>query len=271
MKYQELVQEMRQMILDLWGFLLEFLPKLILGLVVLLLGYLIARIVQSLVGRLIGHLDRIINKNLSGRQIQVNLNSSRNFISKAFFWIILFFFLTVFTETLGLPVITSWLAGLGTYLPNLLAGILVIFFGIIFSRLASDFIKSRTFKSEIYSSAMLGKVVKFIILIISIVIAIDQVGVDISFLTSLTYIILASLLLGAAMAFGIGSRTSVSNILASYYISRIYSEGDYIRIGAYEGRIIKITSTSVFLEADEGQIVIPARDFNDQMSILIKK
>ena len=148
---------------------------------------------------------------------------------------------------------------------------LVVFFGIIFSRLASDLIKSRTFKSGIYSSAMLGKVVKFIILIISIVIAIDQVGVDISFLTSLTYIILASLLLGAAMAFGIGAKSSVSNILASYYISRTYSEGNYVRIGKYEGRIIKISSTSVHLESKEGQIVIPAKDFNDQKSILISK
>lgn len=271
MKFQELVEEMRQMTLDLWGFLLDFLPNLIVGLVVLLIGYLIARIVQSLVGRLIGHLDRLINNNLSGRQLQVNLNSSRNFIAKAFFWIILFFFVTIFTETLGLPVITSWLAGMGAYLPNILAGVLIIFFGIIFSRLASDLIKSRTFKSGIYSSAMLGKVVKFIILIISIVIAIDQVGVDISFLTSLTYIILASLLLGAAMAFGIGAKTSVSNILASYYISRTYSEGNYVRIGEIEGRIIKITSTSVYLESKEGQIVIPAKDFNDQKSILINK
>ena len=36
MKFQELVEEMRQMTLELWGFLLDFLPNLILGLVVLL-------------------------------------------------------------------------------------------------------------------------------------------------------------------------------------------------------------------------------------------
>ena len=105
----------------------------------------------------------------------------------------------------------------------------------------------------------------------AIIIAINQVGIDISFLTSLTYILLASLLFGAAMAFGMGAKASVSNILASYYIARNYSEGNLIRIGEHEGRIIKITSTSVYLESDAGQVIIPAKDFNEQQSVLIKK
>lgn len=271
MKYQQLVEDMREMLTNLWDFLLELIPKLILGIVVLFVGYLIARLVQAMVSRFIAYLDRVLNKNLSSRQLQVNLSSSRSFIAKAFFWIIVFFFITLFTEILGLPVITSWLAGLGDYLPNLLAGVVVIFFGIIFSRLASDLIRSRTFKSGLYSSTLMGKVVKYIIMVIAIIIAIDQIGIDISFLTTLTYILLASLLLGAAMAFAMGAKVSVSNILASYYIARTYSEGNLIRIGEHEGRIIKITSTSVYLESDSGQVIIPAKDFSEHKSILIKK
>ncbi len=271
MKYSNWLKNMKGMVSSLWEFLLELVPKLILGLFVLFIGYLIARLVQYLVSRFIGYLDRVINKNLSGPQVQVNLSSSRSFIAKAFFWIIIFFSITLFTEILGLPVITSWLAGLGDYLPKLLAGLVVIFFGIIFSRLASDLVKSRTFKSGIYSRTMLGRVIKYIIMVISIIIAINQVGIDISFLTSLTYILVASLLFGAAMAFGMGAKVSVSNILASHYITRNYSEGNLIRIGEHEGRIIKITSTSVYLESESGQVIIPAKDFSEQKSILIKK
>jgi small-conductance mechanosensitive channel len=264
MKYQQLVEEMKGMLASLWDFLLELFPKLILGVIVLFIGYLIARLIQALVSRFIGYLDRVINKNLSGRELQVNLSNSRRFVGRAFFWIIIFFFITLFTEILGLPVITSWLAGLGDYLPKLLAGLVVIFFGIIFSRLASDLIKSRTFKSGIYSSSVLARVAKYGIMVITIIIAINQVGIDISFLTSLTYILLASLLLGAALAFGMGAKVSVSNILSSYYISRTYSEGNLIRIGEHEGRIIKITSTYVYLESESGQVMIPAKEFNEQ-------
>lgn len=271
MKYQQLVEELRRMVSEFWDFLIELVPKLVMGLIVLLIGYLIARIVQSLVGRFIGYLDRTINKNLKNRLMQVNLSGSKTFIAKAFFWIIIFFFVTLFTEIIGLPVITSWLAGLGDYLPNLLAGIVIIFFGIIFSRLASDLVKSGTFKSGISNSNVLGKVTRYIIMVITIIIAINQIGVDITFLTSLLYIVLATLLFGAAMAFGLGAKTSVSNILASYYIHRTYSEGNIIRIGKHEGRIIKITSTSVFLETESGQVLIPTKEFNEQKSILVGK
>jgi len=271
MKYQQLIEDIREMLASLWGFLLELVPKLILGILVLFIGYLIARFIQVLVSRFIGYLDRMINKNLIGRELNVNLNSSRNFIGKAFFWIIIFFFITLFTEILGLPVITSWLAGLGLYLPKLLAGIVVIFFGIILSRLASDMVKSRTFKSVIYSSKMLGRMVKYIIMVIAIIVAINQVGIDISFLTSLTYILLASLLLGAAMSFGMGAKTVVSNILGSHYLTRNFAEGNLIRIGEHEGKIIKITSISVVLETESGQINIPSKDFMEQASMLIKK
>ena len=75
-------------------------------------------------------------KGYTGKLLRVDLSSSKAFIAKTFFWIIIFFFVTLFTEIIGLPVITSWLAGLGDYLPNILAGIVIIFFGIIFSRLA---------------------------------------------------------------------------------------------------------------------------------------
>lgn len=271
MKYQQLVEEMRGILSSLWEFLLDLVPKLILGLIVLFLGYLLAKLIQALVSRFIGYLDKTINKNLSGRELQVSLGNSKRFIAKAFFWIIIFFFITLFTEILGLPVITSWLAGLGDYLPKVLAGLVIIFFGIIFSRLASDLIKSRTFKSGIYSNSLMAKLAKYSIMVITIIIAINQVGIDISFLTSLTYILLASLLLGAAVAFGMGAKVSVSNILGSYYIARTYSLGNLIRIGEHEGRIIKITSTAVYLESDAGQVIIPAKDFNEHNSVLIKK
>jgi small-conductance mechanosensitive channel len=271
MKYQHLVEELRRMISLFWDFLIELVPKLALALIVLLLGYLIARIVQSLVGRFIGNLDRIINKNLKNRLIQVNISSSKTFIAKMFFWIIIFFFATLFTEIIGLPVITSWLAGLGDYLPNILAGILIVFFGIIFSRLAADLVKSGTVKTGISNSQLLGRITRYVIIVITLIIAIDQIGVDISFLTSLLYIVLAALLFGAALAFGIGAKTSVSNILASFYIQRTYSVGNTIRIREYEGRIIRITSTSVFLETESGQVNIPCKEFNEQNILLIDK
>lgn len=271
MKSTQLVEEFRRIIADLWEFILEFAPKLILGLFILLVGYLIARIVKSLVIRFIDYLNRTINNSLKSQHLQVNLEGSKTYIGKMFYWIIILLFVTLFTEVLGLPVITSWLKGLGDYLPNILAAIVIIFFGIIFGRLVSELVKNGALKAGLPNSNALGRFTRYIILIIAVIVAIDQVGFDITFLTQLIYILLASLLLGAALAFGAGAKTSVSNILASYYVNRTYKEGDLISIGAHEGKIINITPTSVVIKTDSGEVIIPAKEFNEKDSTLIEK
>ncbi len=269
MNYQQLVEEFKGMTSVIWDFLIQLVPKLIMGMIVLLLGFLIARLIQSIVTRLIDYLDRIINDKLRKRLLQVNLSSSKILIGKTFFWIIFFFFIVLFTEIIGLPVLSSWLTGLGEYLPNILAGIVIILLGIILSRLVADLIKRGTLKAGISNSKTLGKATQYIIIIITVIIAIDQIGIDISFLSNLIYIILSVLLFGAGLAFGLGAKTSVSNILASYYINRNYRVGNTIRIGENQGRIVKITATSVFLETERGQMIIPAKEFNEKTSILL--
>lgn len=271
MKSVHVVEELRRIVAVLWDFILELAPKLILGLFVLLIGYFIARIIKSLVARTIDYLNRTINNRLKSQFLQVNLSSSKTYISKTVYWIIILLFVTLFTEIMGLPVITSWFKGLGEYLPNILAGVVIIFFGIIFGRLVSDLVKSGALKAGVSNSEALGKLTRYIILVITIIIAIDQIGFDITFLTNLIYILLATLLLGAALAFGNGAKTSVSNILASYYINRTFKVGNIIRIGEHEGKILKISSTSVVLETESGEVIIPSKEFNEKKSILINK
>jgi small-conductance mechanosensitive channel len=109
-----------------------------------------------------------------------------------------------------------------------------------------------------------------LILALSVIIAIDQIGIDIQFLTNILTLIIASLLFSASLAFGLGAQTSVSNILGSYYLQQVYKEGDNIRVNDVEGIIIKITPTVVLLETKSGRVTIPSKIFNESKSELIK-
>lgn len=114
----------------------------------------------------------------------------------------------------------------------------------------------------------MGKLAQIIIILLTGLIAFDQIGINVSILINLIIIIIGALLFGAAFAFGLGARESVSNILASYYLQKIYKVGQVIQIGGKKGRIIEITPTAVILEASEGQLYIPAKEFNKETSIL---
>ncbi len=251
--------------------LIEILPKLVFGIFVLLLGFLLARVIQFLIKRLIRYVNKVINEKLKSKYLKIDLEGSETFVSKTIYWIVLIFFFTLFTEIVGLPVITTWLGELVQYMPNILAAIVIVIAGIILGRLLADIFSAAAARTGLAYGDILGKVTRYAVLLISIVIAIDQVGIDIGFLINLVSIVLAAILFGACLAFGLGARTSVSNILASYYIQKMFREGDTIRIGDQEGKIVKITVTSVIIAANDGHVIIPAKEFSETRIVIVKK
>jgi small-conductance mechanosensitive channel len=103
------------------------------------------------------------------------------------------------------------------------------------------------------------------------VMAINQVGIDIQFLTNLVIIVIAALLFGAALAFGIGASTSVSNILGSFYLQKSYKEGNRVKIADIEGIIVKISPTEVHIKTKSGRVIVPAKTFNEAHSELLNE
>jgi len=272
MEFEELLKDLNQLLFDFKVSFLAFLPKFIFALIVFLIGYLIGRLVQYLSKRFIRGTNRFItNKKVSKHLQQRHLDQSAVFISKALYWIILVLFITISSEIMGIPVATAWLSGIVQYLPNILAAIIIVFVGIIGGKIVGDIILSATIRSGVSYGNVLSKMVQYSILLITILVAIEQIGIDIALVTIIIDIILAALLFGAALSFGLGAKTSVSNIIASYYVHNSYRAGDKIRINNVEGTIIQITSTAVILETPEGQITIPSKEFSEQTSMLLKK
>ena len=247
-------------------------PLIAFSIVVLVIGYLIGRLMRYLTKKLINNLPRLFkNEKIKNRLYQVNFENSATHISNIVFWMILIFTFVLISEIIGLPIITSWLSGIVYFLPNILVAAIIIFLGIIGGRLAGNLIISAATRADISYGKVIGKIAQYGLLFISLIIAIDQLGIEISFLIHVVDIVLAALLFSAALAFGLGAKKSVGNILASYYIHQNFKEGDKIRIDKTEGQIIQINSTSVKLDTEEGEVNIPAKYFSDKKSFLINK
>ena len=104
---------------------------------------------------------------------------------------------------------------------------------------------------------------------ITIFIGVEQVGINIEFLTSIIMILIAGIVFGSALAFGLGAGTVVDNILASHYLQQQYRTGHRVKIGSIEGRIIRITPNAVIMDSQEGELCIPAKQFSENISLLI--
>lgn len=271
MNGESIAVQLENLLKSLLSELVLLVPRIIVGLLIILAGWILARVVQKLIIKLFLYLDGKLNTWLRSRYLSVDLQSSAQFIGKTVFWIIVLISIAIVSQILGLPVLTTWFDGLVGYLPNILAAVVILFAGIIVGRLLGDLIGSTVSRTGVSKTDNVRKFIQFVVLFIAAVIAIDQIGIDIQFLTNLVVIVVATLLFGAALAFGFGARTSVSNILGSYYVQKTYQEGNTIQIGDITGVIVKITPTAVYLKTESGLVTIPAKNFNEEKSVLLKE
>ena len=248
----------------------EFIPNMVAALVILLLGFIFARLIRSLIFRLVNNCYRIVPIQRIRDRIRWLLSEKpvSNVIGEAVYWILIFFFLTAATEALGLSIITTWLSGITGYLPKILSAGLIGFIGFIASVILKDIVAAAATSMGVRYADVLGTLTQISIIVVSTLIAIDLIGIDVTLLTSLVVILLSAFLLAAALAFALGSQTSVSNILAAYYLQKIYKIGQTVKIGDIEGQIAQMTPTALILQTPAGQMMVPAKVFSETVSTL---
>jgi small-conductance mechanosensitive channel len=238
-----------------------------------LAGWLLAHLLRAAIVRLSGRLDRLMHSQAKDdflRRLGVERPASA-VIGGIVFWLVFLLFFTAATEALGLPVLATWLSGVSYYLPRVLIAALIVLAGLLAGNLARDTIAATASAAGLAYAELLGRAVYVIVLLVAVVTGVDQLGIESRFLTLTITIVIAALISGAALAFGLGSRTAVSNIIAAHYLRQNYRVGHFVKIGSAQGRIAEITPTAVILDSADGRIMVPAKDFSEVASVLITK
>jgi len=253
---------------------IDFLPNLIGAIALALLGWLLAYILRIVICRLLQYvLERLSrSKYFTARmQTQRLYQAMPRILSSIFYWLVLIFFLVAAVEVLGLQVISDMLHQAVRYIPHVFVATLIIFTGIFLGDFLRNWVMKIALRARVSRADLLGRTVQVLLVIISVLLAIDQLGIDSRVLILLLVITLGSIFAGAALAFGLGAGPMVSNIIACHYLQRHYEVGQRIRIGQMEGSITAITRTAVILETTEGCVQIPARRFSEEISIQIEE
>lgn len=269
MNTEQTTRNIAELMLLAKNYFLTHIPAILSAILVLTIGIFIAWLAKKFIIRLMKALPARFSTDMLPPKIsRTHLEQSARFLGGFVYWITVLLFVTVATEMLGLAIVTSWMGGVIKYLPNILFAIFSLFMGVFGGRLLGDLVRSTASKTGILYGEALGKVVQYATVLVTALIAINQVGVDIALLINLIYIVLGAALFGGALAFGLGARISVSNILAAYYLKSLYREGQRVKINDMEGQITQLTPTTVLIDTREGQASIPAKEFSEKASIL---
>lgn len=243
----------------------DHLPGVIGALILLLIGWLAARLLRTISVRLV-RLGRRAASRVSRRADPLNERAER-LVGSLVFWLVMLLFLTAATHAMGLTVFTNWLDRVMSYLPTFLAGLLIIVAGIMAGALARDLIAAAG-PGGAPQRSLLARLAQGAIVLTAVVTGADQIGIDVTFLMIIAAVVAAALLGGIALAVSLGARTFVGNLFGARNLRQLYSVGQYIRVGEFEGRVLEITATTVILETADGRVHLPARLFDELPSTL---
>jgi small-conductance mechanosensitive channel len=250
----------------------QLLPQLIAALALLIGGWLLAHLLKSLANRLVtGILERFRrNVSLERAVEEAGVRSAIPRIVAAFvFWVVFLLFAAAAIESLGFTVVTSVLSQVTYYLPNVLAAAIVLAGGMVLGKLVRKGVGATARSSGIIRADRVGQTTQGAVVLVAAVVALDQIGIDAQLLVTLVTVMVGAAFASAGLAFGIGAKTTVSNIVAAYYLSQTYRTGQTVRIGEIQGELLQLTPTAVILGTAEGRMLIPAKRFSEEASLLL--
>lgn len=252
--------------------LTRFVPAIVGALLLLLAGWLVGRLLAWLTRRGVNALLARVSRRETIRSAIESSGTARQMpglIAGFVFWAVFVFFTAAALETLGLPVVTASLSRVAYYLPNVLAALLILFAGVIVAKLAGTAVTRAASGTGMAFASGIGATARGAVIVIAAVVAVEQIGIRADLLIIIVAVVVGTTLAGAGLAFGLGARTAVSNIISSYYVSQTYRVGQSVRLGSIEGKIVQTTPTAVFIAASEGRVMIPAKQFSEEASVLL--
>ena len=193
----------------------DFLPNLVGFLLILLVGYVVAKVVAGVVRKLLEkvHIDRRLRESSANRYVDAVLPgaSPANGIAAVVFWLIFIFFVTVAIGALGIPAATSFMNEVLAYLPNVIVAILIFIVAALLSGAVAGAVVR--FMGDTPTGKVVGAVAPAVIMTIAFFMILEQLQIAPEIVRIAFTAIMFALALGLALAFGLGGRDLAADLL----------------------------------------------------------
>ena len=242
------------------GFI-QFLPSLVGALIILIVGWLLARILRSIIRRIlrISAVDGLVTRvdtalEDSGFRLNVSVG---NLIAQAFYWVVLLVVITTASETLQLDVLSNAINSFIAQIPNAIAALAIVIITLIISRTVRGILNAALEPLNLAFTGILTSTVGGIIIFFGVLTAVEQLGINVDLITNNFTFVVIGFIATFCVTFAIGSRTAIANLIAGYYVQRTLSPGDEVMLNGIQGQVVEVNATTVVLETKHGRMLVP--------------
>lgn len=209
-----IVEALTDAVGSVWNATVSVLPNIIGALIVLIIGYIVGRLIGGLVRKILEKTtldNKLIKNTIVERVLKATNMSFEKMMGKlvsVFFYLI---FILAAVDILGIEMLSNFVNQILLYLPNLIAGIIILVVGLIVVEWLTKFIHSMTKEYNVISANLVTMVLRVILIFFIFMMALDQWMID----TSIIYTIIQPLAWGIAaaiaVAFGWGFKDVISD------------------------------------------------------------
>lgn len=209
------------------GFLLQFgafLPRLVLALVILIIGWMLAKAIRLLVVKALRAINFYVLTDRAGidRFLQQGgiKTDTIGILGTLIYWLVTLASLMIAFNSLGLTNVTELIGRVTLFIPKVIVAVLILALGAYFARFIDNTIKAYGRNIGLEDAEFLGRFARYAVLIFVVMIALEQVDVASELVRQSFLIILAGIVFALALAFGLGSQHRVAELLEKWWPSQ---------------------------------------------------
>jgi len=237
------------------GPILQWAPNVIAMLVVLVVGYLLARLAGRAMTAICDKVGLQVAAERGGwidsmKQVGIE-RTVPQIIGLIVFWLLMCVFLMAGCEILGLEAVSDTMQSLVAYIPKLFVAAVIVVVGLLLATFLRGVIATSSDRVGISYAQQLAAACYYILGLMVFIAAFEQLEIKFELLSYAILIGFAAVALGFGLAFGLGGRDVMSGILAGYYVRQRLHAGDRVSIAGFEGTIRDVGPVATIIETDE--------------------
>jgi len=209
-----------QSLRNTWTEIVAVLPDLALALLLLIAGWLAAKLIRRLAIRVMkaARVDELAERSgLDDFLVQGGVeHTTVTLIAGAVYWLILAAVFIALLDALGLRTAEVLLNRLASFVPNLVVAVGILVFGSLLSRIVGGLVYSYLSNIGTAAAEPIGALARYALLVFVLFMAAEQLAIQTAVLVSAFQIAFAALCLAAALAFGLGGRDWAEKVINRY-------------------------------------------------------
>jgi hypothetical protein len=234
-------------------------PKIGAMLIVLIVGYIIARLLGQVIATLcdkIGLQTAAERGGVVASMKQVGIQRTvPQILGTIVFWLLMAVFVMAAFQILGLEAVTQAMQQVVAYIPKLLVATIVVVVGLLLATFLRGVVATSADRVGLTYAEHLANGVYYVLFVMTFMAALGQLGIEFELLNRLILIAFAGIALGFGLAFGLGGRDVMGGILAGYYLRQRLQSGDQVSVAGFEGTVREVGPVATVIETEDGGLL----------------